>query len=100
MRVDYIRPSENGGRADVRWLRVGDVRLTFDEPRQVSVSHFRAEDLAAAKHHTELVPRAETVVHIDAAHRGLGTASCGPDTLERYKVRPGMYRWAWTLEPA
>jgi beta-galactosidase len=97
MHVDYIRPSENGGRADVRWLRVGDVRMMFDEPRQVSVSHFRPEDLAATRHHSELIPRAETVVHVDAAHRGLGTASCGPDTLERYKVRPGTYRWSWTL---
>lgn len=97
MHVDYIRPSENGGRADVRWIRVGDVRFAFDEPRHVSVSHFRASDLAEAKHHTELVPRAETIVHIDAAHRGLGTASCGPDTLERYKVRPGTYRWEWTI---
>ncbi len=97
MHVDYIRPSENGGRADVRWLRVGDARFDFDEPRQVSVSHFRADDLAGAKHHTELVPRAETIVHIDAAHRGLGTASCGPDTLKRYRLGPGTYRWSWIL---
>ena len=32
-------------------------------------------------------PRPETIVHIDAAHRGLGTASCGPDTLEPYVLR-------------
>ena len=31
----------------------------------------------------------ETVVHLDAAHRGLGTASCGPDTLPEYLVGPG-----------
>ena len=43
------------------------------------------------------VPRAETIVHLDAAHRGLGTASCGPDTLEPYVLRGGTYRWTWTL---
>ena len=42
-------------------------------------------------------PRAETIVHLDAAHRGLGTASCGPDTLPEYLVGPGTYRWSWTL---
>jgi beta-galactosidase len=100
----YIRPQENGGRADVRWLELRDaggrgLRLTPDRPRQVSASRFRAEDLAAATHAGELQPRAETIVHIDAAHRGLGTASCGPDTLPEYLVGPGTYRWSWTLSP-
>jgi beta-galactosidase len=38
-------------------------------------------------------------VHLDVAHRGLGTASCGPDTLPRYRVGPGRYRWEWTITP-
>jgi len=37
------------------------------------------------------------VVHLDAAHRGLGTASCGPDTLPEYWLAPGTYRWSYTL---
>ena len=99
----YIRPQENGGRADVRWLTLTRddgtrVRITLDVPAQVSATHFRAADLAMASHDVELVPRAETIVHLDAAHRGLGTASCGPDTLPRYLVGPGTYRWSWTLE--
>jgi beta-galactosidase len=99
----YIRPQENGGRADVRWIRLADaggrgIRITFDRPRQVSATHFRAADLAAATHDVELVPRPETVVHFDAAHRGLGTASCGPDTLPEYRHGPGVYTWAWLLE--
>jgi beta-galactosidase len=100
--VAYIRPQENAGRADVRWLELTDgrgrgIRLTMDEPRQVSVAHFRASDLAAATHDVELVPRSEAVVHLDATHRGLGTASCGPDTLPQYLVGPGRYRWSWSL---
>ncbi len=102
--VPYIWPQEAGGRADVRWLelRAADgtgVRLSMGRPSQVSATHFRAADLDAATHLQELEPRAETVVHIDAAHRGVGTASCGPDTLEPYLVRPGTYRWEWTLQP-
>ncbi len=98
MHVDYIRPSENGGHADVRWLKLGsDLRLEFDVPMQVSVSHFGAQVLTAAKHHTELVPSEATIVHIDAAHRGLGTASCGPDTLPSFRLGPGTYRWSWTI---
>ena len=54
-------------------------------------------DLDAATHDVELRPRAETLVHLDAAHRGVGTASCGPDTLDPYVLRPGTYRWTWIL---
>ena len=93
------------GHADVRWLELRDastgrgLRLVLDAPRQVSATHFRAADLAEARHDVELRVRPEIVVHIDAAHRGLGTASCGPDTLPEYLVRPGTYRWSWTFQP-
>ncbi|MGC8633523.1 MAG: glycoside hydrolase family 2 TIM barrel-domain containing protein [Candidatus Limnocylindrales bacterium] len=102
--VPYVRPQENGGHAAVRWLRLGDgagraIALRFDRPRQVSVLHLRPEDLAAATHDVEVVQRAETIIHFDAAHRGLGTASCGPDTLPEYLLGPGTYRWAWRLAP-
>jgi beta-galactosidase len=102
--VRYVRPQESGGRAGVRWLTLTDdrgrgLRLAFDRPLQVSATHFRAGDLASAGHDVELRPRAETIVHLDAAHRGLGTASCGPDTLPAYLVGPGTYRWSWWLQP-
>jgi beta-galactosidase len=100
--VPYIRPQENGGRTDVRWLELRDsggrtLRLGFDRPLQVSAIHQRTAELAIATHDFELVPCAETVVQFDVAHRGLGTASCGPDTLPRYLVGPGTYEWSWSL---
>ena len=102
--VPYVRPQENGGHADVRWLRLdapaGGVRIDLDRPRQVSVLHVRGADLDAALHDVELRPHAETIVHLDAAHRGVGTASCGPDTLEAYVLRPGTHHWTWTISPA
>lgn len=102
--VPYVRPQENGGHADVRWIEVrqasgGGVRIELDRPRQVSVTHHRAADLAAATHREELVPCPETVVHLDSAHRGLGTASCGPDTLPEYLVPTGTHTWSWTIAP-
>ena len=95
--VPYIRPQENSGHADVRWFRVGDLRVDLYRPSQVSLLHFRSTDLATATHDVDLTPRPETVVHLDAAHRGLGTASCGPDTLPRYVLGPGRYTWAWSI---
>jgi beta-galactosidase len=100
--VPYLRPQENGGHADVRWLeltgaRGGGVRIELGKPSQVSVSHLRAADLAAATHDVDVVPVAQTIVHLDVEHRGLGTASCGPDTLPTYLIAPGPKRLAWTL---
>ncbi len=99
--VPYIRPQENGGHADTRWFRVsgeaGAVRIDLDRPGQVSALHVRAGDLDTATHDVELRPRPETIVSLDGAHRGVGTASCGPDTLEPYVLRPGTYAWGWTL---
>ena len=100
--VPYVKPQENGGRADVGWLELGDAtaprfRLAFDRPLQVSATHHRDADLAAAGHDVDLPAVPETVIHIDAAHRGLGTASCGPDTLPEYMVGPGTYTWSWSI---
>ncbi|HEX7490833.1 MAG TPA: glycoside hydrolase family 2 TIM barrel-domain containing protein [Candidatus Limnocylindrales bacterium] len=102
--VPYVRPQENGGHAGVRWLELSDgagrgFRITTDSPRQMSATHHRPADLAAVRHDVELKPRPETIICLDAAHRGLGTASCGPDTLPQYRVGPGTYEWTWQIAP-
>ncbi len=96
--VPYVRPQENGGHTGVRWLETGDVRIELDRPRQASALHVTAHDLDAATHDDEVVPRPETFITIDAVHRGVGTASCGPDTLAQYLVPTGTHTWSWTIE--
>jgi beta-galactosidase len=98
----YVRPQENGGHAGVRWFTLTNdsgngVRIDLDKPMQVSANPFRAEQLADATHDVELEPTGNTIVHIDAAHRGLGTASCGPDTLPQYLVSGGTYSFTWVV---
>jgi len=57
---------------------------------QFSVSRLTETDVFRARHVHELDPSGETVyVRLDAAQRGLGTGSCGPQTLERYRVHGG-----------
>ena len=100
--IPYVRPQENGGHAGVRWFEVTGndgkgVRIDLDKPRQVSITPNRATDLADATHNVEVKASGNTVVHIDAAHRGVGTASCGPDTLPQYLVGAGTYTFTWTV---
>jgi beta-galactosidase len=100
--IPYVRPQENGGHAAVRWFEVTDsggngLRFAMSKPAQVSVTPNRDADLADATHDVEVRACGNTVVHIDAAHRGVGTASCGPDTLEKYLVKTGVHTWEWTV---
>jgi beta-galactosidase len=101
----YLVPQEFGLRTDCRWFELvdpasGDVlRVDVLEPAALhcSATHFTAADLFSATTETELRPRPELVVHLDVAHRGLGTASCGPDVLSQYRLPAGTYRFAYTL---
>jgi beta-galactosidase len=100
--VPYVRPQEHGGHEDVRWIRLSDgsTELWFDfaeTPLHVSVSHHSVAALTAATHDVELVPSGRTYLHIDIAHRGLGSASCGPDALDRYRIGAGRFRWTWSV---
>ncbi len=100
--VPYILPQEHGNKTDVRWLELHDgretgVRFAAARPMEASASHFTAHDLYVAKHTTDLTPRTEVLVNLDYAQRGLGTASCGPDTLERYRIQPGSYTLSFSV---
>jgi len=93
----YIVPQETGLKTATRLAAVCDddgVGIQFQalgEPFAFSALHYTPEDFTAAYHTCELTRRDETTVLIDAAHRGLGTASCGPDTLAAYRIAPGRY---------
>ena len=100
--IPYVRPQENGGHAGVRWFEVTNstgngLRFAMSKPAQVSVTPNRDAELADATHDVEVKACGNTVVHIDAAHRGVGTASCGPDTLDKYIIKTGVHTWEWTV---
>ena len=100
--IPYVRPQENGGHNAVRWFELvntqgNGLRFAMGKPAQVSVTPNRDAELADATHDVEVNPCGNTVVHIDTAHRGVGTASCGPDTLDKYLIKTGVHTWEWTV---
>ncbi len=99
--VPYIMPQEHGNKVDVRWLQLENgkhkIRFTADQTMECSASHFTAADLYAAFHTSELVPRKEIIVNIDWGQRGLGTGSCGPQTLPAHEILPGSYAFGYSL---
>jgi len=103
--VDYVMPQEHGHHTEVRWLELcasngkgprlrvtGATLLEFNETR------YSVEQLYAARHTTDLEPEKATILYLDTAHRGLGTASCGPDTREPYKVHGTKFTFLYTLQ--
>lgn len=99
--VPYIMPQENGHKTDVRWLRLGEagggLQIAGAAPFEFNASHFTDHDLFAARHTYELEPRSEVILHLDAAHRGVGSASVGQDTLPKYQLLEKEYRFAFRI---
>ena len=109
--VDYVRPQDNGGKSDVRWVEFCDrfgrgVRFSASEPLFMQALHYTLEDLEFARHRNgqqrfraPLRPNQEVFLNLDVRQTGLGGASCGPKPIAAYCFNPGE-KVAWTLHMA
>jgi beta-galactosidase len=100
--MPYIMPQEHGHKCDVRRLTLTEehgngLEVGGNPTFEFSALHHSDDDLFQATHTIDLAPREEIFLNIDAAQRGLGTLSCGPDTLERYRLLEREYRFGFTL---
>lgn len=98
----YVVPQENGNRTDTRELILESpghvIRIQGEPLFEFGVSHYTPHDLQNALHPSELVPRPETIVTLDLIQRGLGTGSCGPQTLPQYEASKKSYRFSFRLQ--
>jgi beta-galactosidase len=83
LQTPYVRPQENGNRRAVRWARLsrpdGSVLSIFGDPAvDLTVRPWSTATLASARHTCDLRPDGRIHLYADAAHHGLGSASCGP----------------------
>ncbi|TMV46984.1 DUF4981 domain-containing protein [Paenibacillus mesophilus] len=100
----YIMPQENGSRYGTEWAIVSNEQgmgLKFASPAGFSfnASHYTPDDLTAAKHGHELVRRKETVVHLDYKMSGVGSNSCGPQLLEKYRLKEKRFEFELVVKP-
>jgi len=103
--LPYLVPQEYGLRTDTAWLELvdrasGDVLRfsTMGAPFHFSATRHSAQALWKARSTDELEQDDRLVVCLDAAHRGLGTASCGPDVLDRYRIPTGRHELSYLVE--
>ena len=102
--VPYVVPEENGNKTEVRWATLTNadgvgLHASADRLLEVSVHHFTPEDLTAAAHPHELTRRPEVILHLDYGQSGLGSASCGPGRLKKYRLEPEEIRYRVDLHP-
>ena len=101
---NYVRPQQMAQREDVAWTALSDRSgkgLLFVSAAPMGVSALDADDADFFDHssprrfiHTYEIERGEkTVLCLDAAHRGIGNASCGPRPLDKYDLlaRPTVF---------
>ncbi|MED5019839.1 glycoside hydrolase family 2 TIM barrel-domain containing protein [Paenibacillus chibensis] len=100
----YVMPQENGSRYGTEWASVTNelgmgLQFTGANPFSFSASHYFPEDLDQAGHLHELMKREETIVHLDYRMSGIGSNSCGPELLEKYRLDEKAFEFALRLRP-
>ncbi|HPJ21737.1 MAG TPA: hypothetical protein PLH18_05225, partial [Clostridia bacterium] len=87
----YEYPQETGNKLDTRWLSLcshNDTGLMIIAEKPVSASAllYTAQELNEKNHQKDLVPDGSICINLDAAQTGVGNHSCGPETLEKYRL--------------
>lgn len=87
---DYLKPQENGSHWGCRKLQLseegGRTLTVTGESFSFNASHYTQEMLTGAAHNFELVESGHTVLCLDTAQNGIGSNSCGPGLLPKYRL--------------
>ncbi|MEV7002531.1 glycoside hydrolase family 2 TIM barrel-domain containing protein [Streptomyces sp. NPDC093982] len=98
LHTPYVRPQENGARADVRWAELGGLRIEGDPEFWFSARRWTNEQLDAARHLTDLTPGGTLWINLDHGQHGIGSQSCGPGPLPQYflKAEPTEFSFVFS----
>lgn len=89
----YVKPKSAGNHTQTRYVDFNGagVKVTSDTLFQFSAYPYCDRMLQAAQHMSDAVAGDWVTVHLDAAQTGVGTATCGPDVLEKYYLPVQTY---------
>jgi beta-galactosidase/beta-glucuronidase len=106
LETPYERPQEHGNRTGVRWVTAVGGSGTFlslmgtsGRSLEMSLHRHTSADLTAARHWHEVPVRSGPVLHLDVGQCGLGNASCGPDVLSQYLLKPEPVTFTLAMLP-
>ena len=101
MHEDYIRPQENGSHYDCDYVEITSgqygIAAVSNDSFSFNVSVYTQEELERAPHNYELEESDSTVFCMDYAMNGIGSNSCGPDVLDKYRFAEEAFRFQFEL---
>ena len=97
--VPYVRPQEHGNHVDVRMLEIGRLRFESDAAFCCNVSAFSTEAIDKAQHTNELLSDGKTHLRVDYQVSGIGSASCGPELMEKYRLSEREITFGFRISP-
>ncbi|GAA2295661.1 glycoside hydrolase family 2 TIM barrel-domain containing protein [Streptomyces hawaiiensis] len=107
LQTPYVRPQDNGNRADVRWAEIVDekgagLRVEGAELFNLAARRWSDRHLAEARHQTDLTAGPTVHLHTDHVVQGLGSGAVGPGVLPGYRleVGPADFTFVLTALPA
>ncbi|MBO6103259.1 MAG: discoidin domain-containing protein [Opitutales bacterium] len=102
----FTRPQDTGNREEVRWLRAGNSKgegvliRSLKGNLSMAVLPYTQAQLKAAKHPHNLPEPSQTELRVSPFARGLGNASCGPQTREKFRhYFKGGVSWSFEICP-
>ena len=85
--VNYIVPQEHGNHTKCRMLEMdGGLCFRSNEDFEINVSEYTSDILENARHTDELIKTGLTNIRVDYKVSGLGSNSCGPELLKKYRL--------------
>jgi beta-galactosidase len=105
---NYVKPQSCGNREGLREVSLTNERgeglniKVLDGDCSFSALRYTDNSLMSARHLWEAKKSPYIVLHLNAAKRGVGNASCGydVDTLEKYRIAKKTYRYKLRLSSA
>ncbi len=95
--VDYIRPQEHGNHYGTRFLSLGEYTFVSDSGFEFSVSEYETGELEKKAHNFELEKSEYANVRIDYKNSGIGSNSCGPELIEKYRTNDAEFTFKFSI---
>ena len=103
MHEDYIRPQENGSHYDCDYVELTNgqfgIAAVSKNPFSFNASVYTQEELERVSHNYELKESDSTVFCMDYAMNGIGSNSCGPDVMDKYRFDEEAFQFQFELIP-
>lgn len=82
----YIKPQESGSHYYSSYLDIANMHITAARPFSFNVIPYARDELISSPHDFELPTSNATYISLDVFMSGIGTHSCGPELLDKYRI--------------